>query len=93
VAFLLREGRLGAFDLNSRFYADDDLMVGAADPFQLLRILHEVVRGGGLEPSSGVNLMLDQCHNIERPPRRCWSTPRPWPQPRRQGMCSAPAPF
>src|SRR6478672_2536794 len=30
---LLRLGRLGAFDFNSRFYADDDLIVGAADPF------------------------------------------------------------
>jgi L-rhamnose isomerase / sugar isomerase len=65
VAFLLRETRLGAFDFNSRFYADDDLMVGAADPFQLFRIMHEVVRGGGLEPEAGVNFMLDQCHNIE----------------------------
>ena len=37
-------GRLGAFDFNSRFYADDDLMVGAADPFQLFRIMHEIVR-------------------------------------------------
>ena len=36
-------GKLGAFDFNSRFYADDDLMVGAADPFQLFRIMHEVV--------------------------------------------------
>ncbi|NGO73273.1 L-rhamnose isomerase, partial [Streptomyces boncukensis] len=63
VAFLLREGRLGAFDFNSRFYADDDLMVGAADPFQLFRIMYEVVRGGGL--SQGVAFMLDQCHNIE----------------------------
>ena len=35
-------GRLGAFDFNSRFYADDDLIVGAADPFQLFRILYEV---------------------------------------------------
>ena len=65
VAFLLREGRLGAFDFNSRFYADDDLMVGAADPFQLFRIMHEVARGGGLDAGSGVNFMLDQCHNIE----------------------------
>ncbi|MEN3307636.1 MAG: L-rhamnose isomerase / sugar isomerase [Micromonosporaceae bacterium] len=65
VAFLLREAKLGAFDFNSRFYADDDLMVGAADPFQLFRIMHEVVRGGGLAPASGVNFMLDQCHNIE----------------------------
>ncbi|GII77073.1 L-rhamnose isomerase [Sphaerisporangium rufum] len=63
VAFLLREGRLGGFDFNSRFYADDDLMVGAADPFQLFRIMYEVVRGGGLGPH--VAFMLDQCHNIE----------------------------
>ncbi|HKT05153.1 MAG TPA: L-rhamnose isomerase [Rugosimonospora sp.] len=65
VALLLRERKLGAFDFNSRFYADDDLMVGAADPFQLFRIMSEVVRGGGLDPDSGVNFMLDQCHNIE----------------------------
>ncbi|MFF9408223.1 L-rhamnose isomerase [Streptomyces anandii] len=63
VATLLREGRLGGFDFNSRFYADDDLMAGAADPFQLFRIMYEVVRGGGLTP--GVAFMLDQCHNIE----------------------------
>jgi L-rhamnose isomerase / sugar isomerase len=62
---LLRAGRLGGFDFNSRFYADDDLMVGAADPFQLFRILHEVVQGGGLEPEAGIAFMLDQCHNIE----------------------------
>jgi len=63
VATLLREEKLGGFDFNSRFYADDDLMVGAADPFQLFRIMYEVVRGGGL--SSEVAFMLDQCHNIE----------------------------
>jgi L-rhamnose isomerase/sugar isomerase len=65
VALLLREGKLGAFDFNSRFYADDDLMAGAADPFQLFRILHEVAKNGGFEPEAGVAFMLDQCHNIE----------------------------
>ncbi|MFE2053720.1 L-rhamnose isomerase [Streptomyces sp. NPDC059459] len=65
VAVLLREGKLGGFDFNSRFYADDDLMVGAADPFQLFRILHEVIKNGGLAPAAGVAFMLDQCHNIE----------------------------
>src|SRR5215469_2759732 len=65
VALLLRAGRLGGFDFNSRFYADDDLMVGAADPFQLFRILHEVVLAGALGPGAGVAFMLDQCHNIE----------------------------
>jgi len=66
VAQLLRLRKLGSFDLNSRFYADDDLMVGAADPFQLFRILAELVRGGGYGADSGVTLMLDQCHNIEK---------------------------
>jgi L-rhamnose isomerase/sugar isomerase len=65
VAFLLREGKLGGFDFNSRFYADDDLMVGSADPFQLFRIMYEVVRGGGCDAETGVAFMLDQCHNIE----------------------------
>jgi L-rhamnose isomerase/sugar isomerase len=65
VASLLRADRLGGFDFNSRFYADDDLMVGAADPFQLFRIMWEVVNGGGLSQDSGVAFMLDQCHNIE----------------------------
>jgi L-rhamnose isomerase/sugar isomerase len=65
VAQLLRVGRLGAFDFNSRFYADDDLMVGAADPFQLFRIMNEIVAADALLPGSGVNFMLDQCHNIE----------------------------
>jgi len=65
VAVLLRAGRLGGFDFNSRFYADDDLMVGAADPFQLFRILHEVAVAGALRPEAGIAFMLDQCHNIE----------------------------
>jgi L-rhamnose isomerase/sugar isomerase len=65
VAFLLRAGKLGAFDFNSRFYADDDLMVGAADPFQLFRIMNEIVRGDALDPDRGIAFMLDQCHNIE----------------------------
>ena len=65
VAILLKAGKLGGFDFNSRFYADDDLMVGAADPFQLFRIMHEVVKAGALAPDAGVAFMLDQCHNIE----------------------------
>jgi L-rhamnose isomerase/sugar isomerase len=65
VAILLRAGRLGGFDFNSRFYADDDLMVGAADPFQLFRILREVTAASALGPEAGIAFMLDQCHNIE----------------------------
>ena len=62
---LLRQNRLGAFDFNSRYYADDDLIVGSADPFQLFRIMTEIVSAKAHLPSSGVNFMLDQCHNIE----------------------------
>ncbi|MDN3309850.1 L-rhamnose isomerase [Microbacterium oryzae] len=61
---LLRLGKLGSFDFNSRFYADDDLIVGAADPFQLFRIVFEVIRGGGYA-NPDVAFMLDQCHNVE----------------------------
>jgi L-rhamnose isomerase/sugar isomerase len=76
VVQLLRAGRLGAFDFNSRNYADDDLIVGAADPFQLFRIMNEIVGNDALRPAAAsvvgsagsafdVNFMLDQCHNIE----------------------------
>ncbi len=66
VAQLSRLGKLGSFDFNSRFYADDDLIVGAADPFQLFRIMVEVIRGGGYDGPTPAALMLDQCHNIEK---------------------------
>ncbi|HWR84364.1 MAG TPA: L-rhamnose isomerase [Rhodoglobus sp.] len=62
---LLRLGKLGSFDFNSRFYADDDLIVGAADPFQLFRIIVEVIRGGGYGDDGDTAFMLDQCHNVE----------------------------
>ncbi len=64
---LLRQGRLGAFDFNSRYNADDDLIVGSADPFQLFR--HHASRSSRPTahlPGLGVNFMLDQCHNIEQ---------------------------
>jgi len=65
VAGLIRLGRLGGFHFNSRFYADDDLMVGAADPFQLFRIMSEIVGAGSLGADSRVAFMLDPSHNIE----------------------------
>ncbi len=65
VAGLVRAGRLGGFHFNSRFYADDDLMVGSADPFQLFRIMSEIVGAGAHLPDANVAFMLDQCHNIE----------------------------
>ena len=67
VAILLRAGKLGAFDFNSRFYADDDLMVGSADPFQLFRIMSEVVLGGGLDAGRGVHARPVPQHRAQDP--------------------------
>lgn len=67
VAFLLSEGRLGGFHFNSRRYADDDLIVGSANPFELFCIYAELVRAQRRD-LTGVNdvaYMIDQSHNIE----------------------------
>src|SRR6185436_17415331 len=62
VAMLMAEGLLGGFHFNSRKYADDDLIVGAIDPFELFRIAREIVRA----PDPGaIALMIDQSHNVE----------------------------
>ena len=62
VALLLSEGLLGGFHFNNRKYADDDLIVGAIDPFELFRIAREIVRA----PDPGtIALMIDQSHNVE----------------------------
>ncbi len=39
--------------------------MGSADPFQLFRIMNEIVAADALGPQSRVTFMLDQCHNIE----------------------------
>ncbi|MEM8532195.1 MAG: L-rhamnose isomerase [Chloroflexota bacterium] len=63
VAFLLDERRLGGFHFNARNYADDDLIVGTANPFELFVIFTELVRAGDL--AKNVAYMIDQSHNIE----------------------------
>ncbi|MDK3160586.1 L-rhamnose isomerase [Kamptonema cortianum] len=63
VAFLLDERRLGGFHFNARKYADDDLIVGSVNPFELFEIFTELVGAGDL--SKDVAYMIDQCHNIE----------------------------
>ena len=71
VAFLLDEGRLGGFHFNNRKYADDDLIVGSVNPYELFLIYNELTGAalGSQEPSrstaQNVAYMLDQCHNIE----------------------------
>lgn len=71
VAFLLDEGRLGGFHFNSRKYADDDLIVGSINPFELFLIMFELVKA---EQDSDPRVagcarrtayMIDQSHNIE----------------------------
>jgi L-rhamnose isomerase/sugar isomerase len=63
VAFLLDEGRLGGFHLNARRYADDDLIVGTNNPYELFEIYCELVSAG--EAAQDVAYMIDQSHNIE----------------------------
>jgi L-rhamnose isomerase/sugar isomerase len=63
VAYLIDRGRLGGFHFNDRNYADDDLIVGSADPFQLFLIFNEIVAAN--EDAGQVAFMIDQSHNIE----------------------------
>lgn len=63
VAFLLAEGRLGGFHFNARKYADDDLIVGSENPFELFDIFVKIVAAG--ERAADVAYMIDQSHNIE----------------------------
>jgi L-rhamnose isomerase/sugar isomerase len=60
VAFLAEEGRLGGFHFNNRKYADDDLIVGSVNPFELFLIFVELAAGDSLP-----RLTIDQSHNIE----------------------------
>ena len=68
-ANLLDEGKLGGFHFNDRKYADDDVIVGTMDPYQLFLIMKEMV-AGLLDPATRptaerVAYMIDQSHNIE----------------------------
>lgn len=71
VAFLLDEGKLGGFHFNARRYADDDLIVGSTNPFELFCIFHELVsaaqNGSAVAATTAkrVVYMIDQSHNIE----------------------------
>jgi L-rhamnose isomerase / sugar isomerase len=63
VALLLDEGRLGGFHFNNRKYADDDLIVGSVNPFELFLIYVELVEAE--ESGARIDYMIDQAHNIE----------------------------
>jgi len=61
VAILGGEERLGGFHFNNRKYADDDLIVGSVNPFELFLIFCELIGAGGRPP----RLTIDQAHNVE----------------------------
>src|SRR5262245_17415583 len=61
VAVLIGQGLLGGFHFNNRKYADDDLIVGAVDPFELFRIMCEIAWTP--EPDR-IAFMIDQSHNV-----------------------------
>ena len=61
VAILEDEGRLGGFHFNNRKYADDDLIVGSVNPFELFLIFVELAAPGRVLP----RLTVDQAHNVE----------------------------
>jgi L-rhamnose isomerase/sugar isomerase len=61
VAFLADEDRLGGFHFNNRKYADDDLIVGSVNPFELFLIYGELAGAPRLP-----RLTIDQAHVIEQ---------------------------
>ena len=61
VALLGEEGRLGGFHFNNRKYADDDLIVGSVNPFELFLIFCELAGAERELP----RLTIDQAHNVE----------------------------
>jgi L-rhamnose isomerase / sugar isomerase len=69
VALLLEVGLLGGFHFNNRKYADDDLIVGSIDPFELFRIMSEIVSAkhdpATTATGDAIEFMVDQSHNIE----------------------------
>ena len=71
VTFLLDEGKLGGFHFNNRKYADDDLIVGSVNPFELFLIYTELAAAedsGDEHIRQGarrIAYMIDQAHNVE----------------------------
>jgi L-rhamnose isomerase / sugar isomerase len=69
VALLLAEGLLGGFHFNNRKYADDDLIAGSIDPFELFRIMREIAAARSDPETAGtaesITFMIDQSHNVE----------------------------
>ncbi|GAA3111897.1 L-rhamnose isomerase/sugar isomerase [Kribbella aluminosa] len=71
VATLLGQRRLGGFDLNGKRYADDDLMVGSTNPYELFLIMAEITHAladpdpGIAAGAADVLFKIDQCAMVE----------------------------
>jgi L-rhamnose isomerase / sugar isomerase len=70
VALLLMEGKLAGFHFNDSKYGDDDLTVGAINPYQLFLIFNELVEGmdaRGMNHATDLGWMIDASHNVKDP--------------------------
>jgi L-rhamnose isomerase/sugar isomerase len=71
VAYLLDEMKLGGFHFNSRKYADDDLLAGSLNPYELYLTLFQIILAQQdcnekvRSNATNISFMLDQCHNVE----------------------------
>jgi len=71
VAYLIGEYKLGGFHFNSRKYADDDLIVGSVNPYELFLIFYQILDAIAdsdakvRQTAEGIAYMIDQSHNIE----------------------------
>jgi len=71
VTYLLDEKKLGGFHFNSRKYADDDLIVGTVNPYELFLIFYQIIDAmadedpGVRQTAANIAYMIDQSHNIE----------------------------
>lgn len=66
VATLLDEHQLGGFHFNNRKYADDDLTVGAINPYEFFLIYNELAAAEeDPERRCRVEYMVDQAHNLK----------------------------
>ncbi|WP_017813169.1 L-rhamnose isomerase [Paenibacillus shenyangensis] len=71
VSYLIDEGRLGGFHFNSYKYADDDLIVGSINPYELFLIFYQILDASEsgedrlVQAVNNIAYMIDQSHNIE----------------------------
>ncbi|WP_010274187.1 L-rhamnose isomerase [Paenibacillus senegalensis] len=71
VALLIDEQKLGGFHFNSRKYADDDLIVGSVNPYELFLIFYQIQLAAAegndalRDTVNSIAYMIDQSHNIE----------------------------